>query len=133
MDARLSVVHEPSRPAAQGFASCSSCGSEHLPPVPCGMTFLERMKTVQVNERNFDTAEKANYFDSVALDEAFGPDRKERMLHETRGLGPVQTADDGTPWVFDDPSTGEMRPLEPSDVIGGYLRGTPEDELDADA
>jgi hypothetical protein len=119
--------------ARERFAYCGSCGTEHLQPVPCGMRYRDRLATVQVSEQGFDTAEKHRYFDSSALDEAFGPDRREQMLHETRGLGPVRTADDGTPWVYDDPDTGEMRPMERSDVIGGYLRGTPESELDEDA
>ena len=132
-DVGLEIVHDPARPPAQGFARCSDCGSSHLPPVPCGLSYRDRLASVQVNERNFDTAEKANYFDRDALDATFGPDRREQMLHETRGLGPVRTADDGTPWVYDDPDTGEMRPMERSDVIGGYLRGTPESELPEDA
>lgn len=106
------------------IASCSSCGSEHLPPVPCGLSFIDRLRSVQVNERNFDTAERHNYYDRSALDEAFGPDRREKMLQETRGLGPVQTDDRGRPWVYHDPTTREMRPLENSDIVGGYLRGS---------
>jgi hypothetical protein len=123
----------PGAVAEPAFIACGDCGSEHLPPVPCGLSFRDRLATVQVSEQGFDTVEKRRYFDSVALDEAFGPDRRERMLDETRGLGPVQTAEDGTPWVYDDPVTREMRPLERSDIIGGYLRGTPESELDEDA
>jgi hypothetical protein len=91
--------------------------------VPCGLTYAQRIGSVQVDRTNFDTAEKRNYYDRVALDEAFGPDRREQMLQETRGLGPVKVAEDGSPWVYDDPDTGAMRPMERSDVIGGYLRG----------
>jgi len=127
---KLDVARE--RPQGQ-VEDCESCGSEHLPPVPCGLSFKERIRTARFGSDWMPARRAAHSFvDRSALDETFGPDRRERMLHETRGLGPVRTADDGTPWVYDDPKTGEMRPMESSDLVGGYLRGTPDEELHAD-
>lgn len=98
------------------------CGHRHLGRCG-GISFRARMASIEISERGFETVERHNYFDRVALDEAFGPDRREQMLEETRGLGAIQTAADGSQWVYDDPKTREMRPLESSDLIGGYLRG----------
>ncbi len=134
MGARVSklVVIREGKPRDAALQRCESCGSEHLAPVPCGLTFKERIRTARMgtdwmpsrtDARQRDP-DKHRYFDSVALDEAFGPDRREKMLHETRGLGPVRTAADGSQWVYDDPRTGEMRPMESSDIVGGYLRGS---------
>ncbi|MGH7342877.1 MAG: hypothetical protein ACREKH_20525, partial [Candidatus Rokuibacteriota bacterium] len=118
---------------AATLAHCESCGSEHLPPVPCGLTFKERIKTARFGSdwmpaRQSARDDAGTYYDRSALDEAFGPDRREKMLEETRGLGPVQVDEDGEPWVFHDPDTREMRPMENSDIVGGFLRGSePED------
>ncbi len=98
------------------------CGARHLGRCG-GISFRDRLASVEVSERGFETVERHNYYDRVALDEAFGPDRREQMLEETRGLGAIQRADDGSEWVYDDPTTREMRPLESSDLRGGYLRG----------
>lgn len=108
---------------------CESCGSDHLAPVPCGLTFKERIKGLRFGTdwmpaRQSARNDAGTYYDREALDAAFGPDRREQMLQETRGLGAVQTDEHGNPYVFDDPDTGEMRPMENSDVIGGYLRGS---------
>jgi hypothetical protein len=91
--------------------------------VPCGLTYAQRIGSVQVDRTNFDTVDKRNYYDRVALDEAFGPDRREQMLQETRGQGAVQYAADGSPWVYDDPDTGAMRPMERVDLTHNFLRG----------
>lgn len=123
----IEIIREGRRVEAV-LAYCESCGSEHLAPVPCGLTFAERIRTVRtatdwMPAKANSRATDGSFIDRVALDETFGPDRREQMLEETRGLGPIRKADDGSEWVYDDPNTGAMRPLENSDLIGGYLRG----------
>ena len=106
---------------------CPDCRSTHMGSVPCGLSYAARLRSTQVNRAGFDTASKVNYYDADAVHRAFGEDAREAMLEETRGLGPIRRARDGSEWVYDNPATGEMRPLETSDIVGGYLRGTPVD------
>ena len=108
------------------------CGSTHMGrPCPPGMTFRDRMRTVRLDASVTESRTRRNYYDREAVREVFGPDSREQLLEETRGLGAIQRAADGSEWVNDDPTTGEMRPLERSDLIGGYLRGEVVDEIDA--
>jgi hypothetical protein len=74
------------------LAVCSDCGSEHLPPVPCGLTFAQRLGSQRI-DKSWMPAKRdgglKNYYDSEALGDAFGADAHEQMMEETKGFGPV--------------------------------------------
>src|SRR5262245_60484517 len=74
--------------------ACPDCGSTHLGR-RCGMTFLERLRTVQVSEANMETVERHNYFDAEGVREAFGEGSKEQLMDETKGLGFARRGPDG--------------------------------------
>lgn len=76
------------------FRKCPDCGSEHLGPA-CGMSFRQRLMSVNVDRAGFDTSEKHNYFDGEAVDEMFGADSREQMMEETKGIGAVKLGRDG--------------------------------------
>lgn len=131
-DAERSELSDSSAPGRAGdvderFPYCLSCDSHHMAPVPCGLSFRDRIRSISIDPGSLETKDKRNYYDREAVKEVFGEDSRERMLEETRGLGPIKRAADGSEWVNDDPKTGELRPLERSDLIGGYLRGHGED------
>lgn len=65
---------------------CPDCGSTHM-GAACGLTFAQRLGSVLVDESNFDTATKRNYFDREAIREGFGEGSKERLMDATKGLG----------------------------------------------
>ncbi len=95
----------------------------------CPEHFRARLLSLSIDAANFEQPQgRRNHYDRQSVHDVFGEDAREQMLEETRGLGAIQTARDGSEWVYDDPSTGAMRPLETSDLIGGYLRGPVIDE-----
>ena len=85
---------------------CNSCGSEHLGVVPCGLTFGERMRTVQVDRAAMDTADLKNYYDSAAVEASF-PNAKERLYEDTDGIGYLNQAADGD-WYYRNRKTKEI-------------------------
>lgn len=58
----------------------------------CGMSYRDKLRSVQVDYRWMER-EKKNYYDQSALDDLVGEDAKERMLDETEGVG-AYTAED---------------------------------------
>lgn len=88
------------------LASCSSCGSTHLPPVPCGLTFAQRLRSQEVDQSWMPAKTKKNYYDGASIDSLFGDDAKERMDHETKGLGPV--TEENLAQAARDPELAEM-------------------------
>jgi hypothetical protein len=66
---------------------CTSCKTEHIGKVPCGLTWKQRMGTVDLDWASLETRDKKNYFDQEALDDSFGPDAQEVMMDETDGMG----------------------------------------------
>lgn len=76
------------------FQECPSCGSEHLGG-PCGMTFAERIRSVQINRSGWETAEKRNYYDAEPINAVFGEDSRERWMDETEGMGGLKLKRDG--------------------------------------
>lgn len=88
---------------------CESCGSEHIGQIPCGMTWLERMKTTRLDHSWMpNPPNRRNYYDDEPLKEVFGADSKERheqMMDETAGFGPVtrESSDEHFKAVIGDP------------------------------
>ena len=90
------------------FRHCDSCGSDHLGPVPCGMSFAQRMKSTNTDFGSFETVyNRRNYYDSAAVDATFSHDSKDRLYDETDGIGYVKQADDGE-WYHRDRKTNEV-------------------------
>lgn len=85
---------------------CSSCGSEHMGLVPCGMTFMQRMRTVQVDYAAMETRDLKNYYDAAAVETSF-PGATEKMYDDTDGIGYVNQADDGD-WYYRNRKTREV-------------------------
>lgn len=72
--------------------TCPDCGSEHMGR-PCGMTAVARMRTVQLDGSWMPAKSKHNYYDTEMLDDLLGEDRHERMMEETKGVGPISEAE----------------------------------------
>lgn len=96
------------------FRSCTSCGSAHLAPVPCHMTFRQRLATVRIDPRAMETRRR-NYWDQAALDEQFGPDAEEAMWDATDGLGAGYRDEQGR-LMRRDRYTGEPTEMTPADA-----------------
>lgn len=76
------------------------------------MSFVAKLKTVQIHGSVLETRSKQNYFDDDSLTQIFGEDRKERKersLDETRGIGPVTSEE------FDRLSPGDQEVFLGSD------------------
>lgn len=110
--------------------ACPDCGSTHLGFTPCGMSYRERLASVQVSEAGFLTAERHNYYDRDPIREAFGDDAKERMLEETKGLGAGIRGPDGELYRRDRAS-GDVVPMTDHDVDTVYLNGPEVDPASA--
>ena len=80
-------------------------------PVPCGLTFMSRMRTVRLDEPAMETRDVKNYYDAEAIDDLIGPDAEGRMLEETDGLGYVRQGDDGD-WYHRDFKTKEIEKMD---------------------
>lgn len=78
-----------------GVRYCDDCKSEHLGP-PCGLSFAQRLRSVQLHGSATPSREKKNYFSDEGLKDIFGKDRKEReeeLLDETGGRRFVEEPD----------------------------------------
>ena len=74
------------------LAHCDDCGSEHLAPVPCGMTFIQRLRSVNLDGSVTETREKRRYWSSEGMNEMFGnteAERREELMEDTKGIGYV--------------------------------------------
>jgi hypothetical protein len=105
---------------------CLDCGSEHL-GARCGMTFGERIRTVQLDQMSLPARQKASttYYDRSSLDEALGPDRREKMLEVTKGLGPGYEDASGRLWRRDRHS-GEAVEITEKELDDVYMGGLSE-------
>lgn len=76
---------------------CSDCGSSHIGQVPCGMTWIQRMKSTRLDTGWMPNAPRKNYYDRQSVDEMFGgtteAERKEELMDDTEGLGVVSSRD----------------------------------------
>lgn len=82
------------------LTDCPDCGSEHLGG-RCGMTFVERLRSVQISEAALETRTKVNDYDREAVYDSFGEDAEDRMMEATKGLGAIKRGDDGSLWRKD--------------------------------
>ena len=114
---------------------CSSCGSEHLGRVPCGLTFAQRIKGVgfgsdwmpsRTDARQREP-ERHRYYDSEPIDQVFGTDSREKMLEDTKGLGFAQEDAAGDLWHRDRASR-EWQRVSDKQLDQVYLGGDGERE-----
>lgn len=103
------------------MVDCPDCGSEHL-GVRCGMTFGQRMRTVQIDRASMETADLKNYYDRDSITGMFGDDAKDRYYEETDGRGAAFRGPDGGLYRRDRRS-GDVVAAEPSDYLQGDLIG----------
>lgn len=72
---------------------CSSCSSEHIGQVPCGMTYMQRLGSVRLDGSVTATRDKKKYWDESSLKDFWGgqteSERKEQLMEETKGIGVV--------------------------------------------
>lgn len=90
--------------------SCISCGSEHMGRVPCGLSFMQRMRSVKVDWAAMETRDMKNYYDSAAVEAQF-PGAKEKMLDDSDGIGYTKQASDGD-WYHRNFKTREIEKLD---------------------
>jgi hypothetical protein len=77
------------------LAYCDDCHSSHL-GAPCGMSFVERLRTTQIHGSATPSKDKKDYWDDNGLKEIFGLDRNERraqMADATGGRGYTTISD----------------------------------------
>ena len=79
---------------------CSDCETEHIGQVPCGMTWLQRMRSTVLDTEATPSRSRRDYFDDEPLKGIFGADkreRKEEVMEETKGIGALSRRDPMTP------------------------------------
>lgn len=84
-----------------GLRDCPDCDSSHLGPA-CGMTYVERLRTTRIDSSATPSRNFTGYDDDV-LTESFGYDKKERkelMMEDTKGFGPIYSDQETTPEHF---------------------------------
>lgn len=106
---------------------CSSCGSFHLGVVPCGMTWIERMKTITVHPAATPTktAGSKTYYDPDPIKAAFGDDTREKLLDDTDGTGALVRGPDRKLYRKDRHS-GEVLSVSPKETEDFLLGGSEE-------
>jgi hypothetical protein len=100
------------------FEVCSSCGSEHLPPVPCGLSFIERLRSTQVHGSVLASRTEHSRYDHEAIDMEFGKTAKERkaeFYEDTRGLGVMKDVPGGK--RYKDRKTGDIKTISDDQLI----------------
>lgn len=107
---------------------CDDCKSEHL-GAPCGMSWIDRMRSVRIDGGVLETRTKRNYYDREPVHGMFGDTAQEQMEKETDGLGYARTASDGQVYHRDRHS-GEVVPVTDAQLDHQYLGGRTERDLD---
>ena len=90
--------------------ACVSCGSTHMAPVPCGMTWGERMRSVRLDEVALETRDVKNYYDRSAVEAVVGHDSVDRLYDETDGIGYTRQDKKGD-WYYRNRKTREIEKL----------------------
>lgn len=78
---------------------CPDCESSHIGIVPCGRTFVQRLRSVRLDPSATPTRDRVAYYDDEDMKDLFGYDRKERRelyMDDTKGMGSL-VGDDYTP------------------------------------
>ena len=78
------------------LAYCEDCNSEHIAPVPCGLTWLQRLRSTRLDTQwmpNPPSSKRRSYYDDEVVKETFGgldrKERREQYLEETKGKGAI--------------------------------------------
>lgn len=75
------------------LAHCPDCESDHIAPNPCGMSFRQRLSSVQLSGSVTETRTKRKYWDESSLKEFWGGkdegERRDELMEETKGIGYV--------------------------------------------
>lgn len=67
---------------------CESCSSEHIGQVPCGMTWLQRLKSATFDQLTTHPSKTTNkYWDQESITETFGEDARDDFMEVTQGKG----------------------------------------------
>jgi hypothetical protein len=107
---------------------CPSCGSAHLPPNPCGLSFGERLRTVRIDPKTLVTRSRKRYYDEEALNQEWGTtarQRKEQLENDTQGLGVAKPGPDGHLYRKDRKS-GDVVRVTQKELNEVYLGGDTE-------
>jgi hypothetical protein len=108
---------------------CKGCSGEHIGPrCAPGTTLRQRLRSVRIDPSATPTKTRRAYYSQEAVESVFGPDSKERMLEETRGLGAARTEGNETFTV--NRHTGEWERLDEQTVDDVYMGGATEREFD---
>lgn len=107
------------------FSYCPSCRSHHLGPVPCGLSFRDRMRTVRLDPAALETRTPRNYYDAEAVEQVFTEEGRDRMMRETQGYGYTRTDEHGQDF-YRNRKSGDWERV-PADVMDRvYLGGDTE-------
>lgn len=98
------------------LTDCPDCGSEHMGG-RCGMTFAERLRTVQVDGAALETRTKRDYYDVESVHDTFGEDAEDKMMDATKGIGAIKRGADGKLWRKDRRSGDIVRAEEKLDTL----------------
>jgi hypothetical protein len=102
---------------------CPKCGRGSW-ACACDLSLTEKLRTLTIHPDA--TPNKPRVYDSKEALGSFGPDAKEEMLEETRGLGPAFTRG-GRPWRKDRRS-GEWQPVTERELDRVYMGGDSEQD-----
>ncbi len=81
-----------------------------MAPVPCGLSWRERLGSVRLDEGSMETAERKNYYDTAAVNALVGSDSVERLYEDTDGIGYTRQADNGD-WYYRNRKTREIEKM----------------------
>lgn len=102
---------------------CSDCETTHM-GLPCGMRFIDRLRTVRLDTSVTPSRTLRNYYDKGPVAEVFGADSRERMYDATEGKGPAYQAPNGE-FYSQDRHTGEATRLSDAE-LASYVDGPEE-------
>ena len=66
---------------------CPDCESSHIGENPCGMTYMERLRSTQLSPSVTPTKSLRKYWDTEALTDQFGDHATDYSLDLTNGEG----------------------------------------------
>lgn len=102
-------------------ATCPTCLHSTV-ACTCGLSYAERIRGFQVPASVTPTRTLSRYYDAGALDAQLGgtaKDRRERMMHDTDGLGVVKTDRDGRAW-HKNRKTKEVEPVPSKELAKAF-------------
>lgn len=98
--------------------ACGAPATSGSDRIECGSCFRRRLGSITLDHTVTATRTHASYYDTDAIRETFGPDARERMMDDTKGLGYGVGSR-----MRRDPKTGNVVPITDRELTDVYLNG----------